>query len=558
MSLLARTPVVGLVGHTDHGKSSLAEALTGAVTDRLEEERRRGMSIELGFALLDLADGSSASLIDVPGHETLIRTMIAGAGGFDLFVLVVAADDGPMPQTREHVLVLRALGLRAGVIALTKCDLASSSMRRSAALEAQALVPQKPLVEVSVRDGLGLSKLRKVLSREVTRNRAGLARADEPDEPGLLHIDRVFSIRGVGTVVTGTSRAGRLSVGDRIRLLPAGAPGRIRGIQIHDDEVAVAEAGQRVALNIAGLRRYQPARGDVITVRESPLAASHRLDVELIDGLTSDSLKGLRVQVHHGTRDAPARVAAIEPPRIVQLRLERELVARPRERVIIRSIAPAQTLGGAVVVDPRPARHSNRHADRLRLLRTGEPDAIVRCLEESGDLDLSADPDVWARASSFAVAFHRFPRSRWLAAAEKLKLTGLREAGQRAYATPSAHDERMAATLELLGHDGHMPRTPKQYGDLLGCAESDVRLALDRLHASGETVRAKPDIYFSTRYFDIARDFIVSQESITIAELRDALGISRKYAQALLEHCDAEGFTVRHGNAHIPRRCSAS
>ncbi|MCW3012564.1 MAG: selB, partial [Solirubrobacterales bacterium] len=269
---------LGTAGHVDHGKTALVHALTGVETDRLPEERARGLTIVLGYAPLALPGGRQLSVVDVPGHERFVRTMVAGATGVDGFLLVVAADDGVMPQTREHAAVLRALGIGAGVVAVTKADLADPAR---AATEAAALVPGCEAVAVSARTGAGLEELRGALGRLAGRL---VSRAAAADAAPLLHVDRVFTVAGRGTVVTGTLWAGALAVGDGLHVLPAGLPVRVRGLEVHGAQRERARAGQRVAVNLVGTRPQAVARGDVLGAR-GVVAASSVLDCALaLDG----------------------------------------------------------------------------------------------------------------------------------------------------------------------------------------------------------------------------------------------------------------------------------
>ena len=252
---------LGTAGHIDHGKTVLVRALTGVDTDRLPEEQARGISIELGYAPLELPSGRRLSVVDVPGHERFVRTMVAGATGIDLFLMVVAADDGVMPQTREHAAVLRALGVGTGVVAITKADLADPAR---AAAEAAALLPGAEIVPVAAPTRDGIEDLRAALERAA----AGVSRARRGG-PLRLHVDRSFTIRGAGTVVTGTLWSGTAARGDEVLILPAGTPARVRSVQVHDEPLERAEAGQRVALNLAGVARDEVARGDVIVAARS-------------------------------------------------------------------------------------------------------------------------------------------------------------------------------------------------------------------------------------------------------------------------------------------------
>src|SRR5512146_918561 len=236
---------VGTAGHIDHGKTALVEALTGKNTDRLPEEHERGISIDLGYAPLELPDGTSLSVVDVPGHERFVRTMVAGASGIDLFLLVIDAAEGARPQTHEHLAVLRLLGIEHGVVALTKVDAVDEETVELARAEAEELVPGAPVVAVSARTGEGLDELRAALaSSAVERSRSGAATR--------LFVDRVFTLRGIGTVVTGTLWSGSVGEGDELRVEPSGLDVRVRSVQVHDAPVERAEAGQRVAVNLPG------------------------------------------------------------------------------------------------------------------------------------------------------------------------------------------------------------------------------------------------------------------------------------------------------------------
>ncbi|HYI74764.1 MAG TPA: selenocysteine-specific translation elongation factor, partial [Gaiellaceae bacterium] len=250
---------VGTAGHIDHGKTWLVRALTGKDTDRLPEEQRRGISIDLGYAPLELADGRRLSVVDVPGHERFVRTMVAGATGIDVFLLVIDAGEGARPQTREHLAVLRLLGVDSGVVALTKGDAADEETAALAEEEARELVPGVEIVRVSAKTGEGLDELRAALGRA-----AGSAEAGRSDRPTRLYVDRAFSVAGFGTVVTGTLWSGSLGTGDDLRLEPSGRDVRVRSVQVHDHDIDRADAGQRVAVSLPGLDRQEIARGEAL------------------------------------------------------------------------------------------------------------------------------------------------------------------------------------------------------------------------------------------------------------------------------------------------------
>jgi selenocysteine-specific elongation factor len=499
-----RPLTVGTAGHIDHGKTALVRALTGRETDRLEEERRRGMSIELGFASLYLGE-RRLSLVDVPGHERFVRTMIAGASGIDMFLLVVAADDGPMPQTYEHLAVLRALGIEDGVVALTKIDLVDRGTRQLAAQVAAELVPEAPLVEVSSESGKGVEDLRRALAEAAakvtclssTPSFGGEAQTPPNDEP-VLHVDRAFTIAGHGTVVTGTLWSGRLERGQRVTLLPHGREARIRSIEVHDQPKEVAESHQRVALNLGGIERGEVARGDVITTDAAGVSVTYRLDVDLV-GAAEAVLAEPRVQVHLGTRDSAARGVDLGDDG-AQLRLERPLLARAGDRVVIRRIAPPDTLGGAIVRDPSPPRHG--------------ADWTPPAKEEATRAPAPPPPPV----------------------------------------VPGPFARRVLAELEK---DGPRPRGSAQLAEDLGAERREVEKAFGELAGAGAAVRAKADIVYAAPVYEkLARLALALAErdgAATIASVRDSLGLSRKYAQALLEQLDAEKRLRRDGDRHLPR-----
>ena len=487
----------GTAGHIDHGKTALVRALTGRDTDRLAEEHRRGISIELGYAELE-AGGRRISLVDVPGHERFVRTMIAGATGIDLFLLVVAADDGVMPQTREHVAVLRALGVSEGLAALTKCDRADQAARERAAAGVAELVPDVPVVEVSAVTGNGLDELRDRLGEAAARAARAARGGGEP----VLHVDRVFSLTGQGTIVTGTLWSGEIARGDRVAILPSGRGARVRSVQSHDRELDRAAPHSRVALNLAGIARDEVARGDVIAGPDSALRPSWRLDVTLDPGRPRELESGTRVQVHHGTREAPARVVRLDGEGAAQLRLERPLIARRGDRCVLRQVAPPDTLGGALVVDPAPARHG--------------------------------------------------PHSEAPAPARQMK-----EEPKEPKAQPDPIDRDAVRALLALRSDGFRPRSPADLAEGLDLSEHEVLARLRALRAAGRAAELKPGLWFADEPLAAAHDRILElaaeNGSVSLAEARDDLGTSRRCAQALLEHLDGEKALRREGDRHVLR-----
>jgi selenocysteine-specific elongation factor len=474
---------VGTAGHIDHGKTALIAALTGVDTDRLPEEKARGISIALGYAPLRLPSGRRLSVVDVPGHERFVRTMVAGATGIDFHLMVVAADDGVMPQTIEHAAVLAALGVTDGVVAITKADIADPGPAAEAARE---LMGEVEIVPCSGRTGMGVPDVAAALDRVAARvaSRAG------GGGDALLHVDRSFTIRGAGTVVTGTLWSGRVARGDVLTLLPRDVPVRVRGVQVHDEPVEHAEAGQRVALNLAGIDRRAVSRGDVLA-GPGAVTASTVLDASLD---LRDADHGMRVHVHHGTREAPARLASLGDG-LWQLRLERPVLARRGDRVVVRSVAPPDTLGGGIVLEPRAHRHGPRpdFVARLERLRRGEP-----------------EPEPEPQPAPAAPA-----------------------------APPEALSDSALALEERLRAAGHEPPN---------AADLDAD-DLGALRAAGRAVRVGRAMYAHPEALAAVRArveaVIAADGAITLARLRDELQTSRKFAQALLEHLDAERVTKR-------------
>jgi len=491
---------LGTAGHIDHGKTALVRALTGRDTDRLPEERRRGLSIELGFAELDLGE-RRLSIVDVPGHERFVRAMIAGASGVDMFLLVVAVDDGPMPQTREHLAVLRALGVERGVVAISKVDLVNAEARQLVAEETAALAPGALLVEVSAVTGEGLEDLRTALTDTAATGdvERGQRETGEGEQQPVLHVDRAFTVAGHGTVVTGTLWSGQLRRGQRVVLLPEEREARVRAIQVHDRPIDVVDSHQRVALNLAGVGRDEVRRGDVIATPEAGVHVTYRLDVDLETG-SSEIHSERRLQVHLGTREAPARVADLGDS-TVQLRLEQPLMARKGDRVVIRSISPPHTLGGGFVIHPSPPRHGPGWRP--------EPSS--------------------ARERSFV------------------------SSASVTTSVPSPLARRLLAELE---DDGSRPRAPMRLAEDLEETPRDIERSLAGLVATGEAVRAQRDVIYPVTEYRRLRAALLDQAnrrgSITLAEARDLLGISRKYAQALIDHLNAERKLRRDGDRHFP------
>ena len=542
---------VGTAGHIDHGKTTLVEALTGKNTDRLPQERERGISIDLGYAPLELPDGTQLSVVDVPGHERFVRTMVAGATGIDLFLLVIDANEGARPQTHEHLAVLRLLGIERGVVALTKLDLVDDETLELARAEAEELVPGAPVVAVSARSGIGLDELRAAIAA-VAKERT---RADAPTR---LYVDRVFTLRGIGTVATGTLWSGSLGEGDELRAEPRGRTVRVRSVQVHDRPAVRAEAGQRVAVALPGIERSELRRGDAL-VAPAAYPSSYRLDVELEE---LAEIPG-RVQVHHGTASVLARVVRVGD-RFAQLRLAEPVVTARGDRVVLRA---GTTVGGGRVIDPAPPRHAS--AERMELVERGEIAATVHepvrseSLRHLGELAGVEQADGWVFSRAWLDEL-RADLERRLAAADALDpgitppsepwspavvpLLGLERRGAKLY--------RPGATAEL----GARAEAAAALEATLGLEPVKVEDAtLARfMEEQGRLVRVGDGYAVSAAAYSEARAKLVGEcESagrIALARFRDLLGVGRKTAQLLLERFDADGLTRRVGDERVLRR----
>jgi selenocysteine-specific elongation factor len=380
--------VIGTAGHVDHGKSTLVKALTGIDPDRLAEEKARAMTIDLGFAWLTLPGGQSVSVVDVPGHERFIKNMLAGVGGIDAALLVVAADEGPMPQTVEHLAILDLLGVDRGVIVLTKADAAEADWLDLVREEIRELVStttlaEAPIVAVSAITGEGLPALLETLEA-VLASAPGTASGNTPRLP----VDRVFSVAGFGTVVTGTLSGGEIATGDELRLYPGDRRARVRGLQSHQEKVSRALPGRRTAVNLSGITTEEVQRGDVLAP-PGIMTPSQRLDARL--RLLPDAPVALKqndqVDFFTGAAELPARVTLLDRERLdpgesawVQFRFRAPVAVLKNDHFIVRRPSPSETLGGGEIVDPHPPRHRRFRPETIAALETlaaGAPDEIL-------------------------------------------------------------------------------------------------------------------------------------------------------------------------------------
>jgi selenocysteine-specific elongation factor len=431
--------IVGTAGHIDHGKTALVKALTGIDADRLKEEKQRGITIDIGFADLTIGD-FRIGFVDVPGHERFVKNMLAGAHGLDLVMLVVAADESVMPQTREHFDICRLLHVKSGLVALTKSDLVDDEILELARAEVEDFVrgsflEDSPIIAISSRTGSGIDKLKETLAELASR----VAPKTTSAVP-RLPIDRAFSIKGFGTVVTGTLVAGEIAVGDELEVLPKGIRARVRNVQVHGADTERALAGQRTAINLQGINVDQVQRGTLLAPA-GRLRSSAMIDarLDLLPGAAKPLGQRARVRLHHGTAEIMARVVilqdatsahtqadfdtqpvkqvaekrsdprfergSIQPgqSRLVQIRLEEPMTALPGDRFIIRSYSPQITIGGGVVIDALPEKHKMRDTDarrRLEQLEHADPaDQMAIFIEMSGTRGIS-DSELAARTGA--------------------------------------------------------------------------------------------------------------------------------------------------------------
>jgi selenocysteine-specific elongation factor len=389
--------IIGTAGHIDHGKTTLIKALTGRDTDRLKEEKERGISIELGFTYFDLPSGRRAGIIDVPGHEKFIKNMLAGAGGIDVVVLVIAADEGVMPQTREHLNILSLLQVKKGIIALTKKDMVDQEWLEMITEQVRdevsgSFLKGASIMPVSSVTGEGLKELIAEIDK-VTE----VVEEKDTHEVFRLPIDRSFTITGFGTVVTGTLISGSISEGDKIEIYPRKIETRVRSIQVHEKNVKTAYAGQRVAINIANVKLDEIQRGDVLTQPER-MEPSMMLDarLEMISGADKSIDNRDRLRLYHGTSEIMCRVVLLDREELkpgesafVQLRLEEETACMKGDRFVIRTYSPMLTIGGGTILEPNPPKRKRFKEDvieELKIKEQGNPTEVVeRYLIQNSD-----------------------------------------------------------------------------------------------------------------------------------------------------------------------------
>jgi selenocysteine-specific elongation factor len=579
--------VVGTAGHIDHGKTALVKALTGVDTDRLPIEKQRGITTELGFAPLAIAsparpgeaappNGGAGSitvaLIDVPGHERFVKSMVAGATGIDVVIMVIAADEGAMPQTREHLAICDLLGVQRGVIALTKCDLVDAETLALAEDDVRAAVAGTflagaELVPVSVKTGTGLDALRAALDRAIAsttaRTSTGVFR---------LAIDRVFTKKGFGTIVTGTVLGGEVRVGDELHVIPSGLIARVRGLESHGAIVERATAGERCAINLGGIAVDELARGETL-VHAEQVRGSHILDVELRYLATAEHPlpKRSKVLFHHGTAQVLATLNLLGEPLapgttgLAQVRIDREtpLAALPGDHFLVRGFHSSPhhgaTIGGGTIVRVLAPKAKRSHAEVVAAIAAARLDQrIVLDVRASSTTGLTA-----------AALTQRTGVADLTAILADLVATGELVADGERYLHPTVvvHHERAAPPTPLTPLDqqvlakleaaGIEPPRPKELAGAMGLSDAVVKPALDRLLAAKRVIKIKSDLVMHARIVDEVRAkllaFLATHPTIDAQQWKELTGASRKYTIPLAEFFDAEKLTLRIGDVRRKR-----
>lgn len=610
--------ILGTAGHIDHGKTALVRALTGVDTDRLPEEKRRGITIDLGFAPLELDGVGTVGIVDVPGHENFVRTMLAGASGIDLAMLVVAADEGVMPQTREHLEILSLLRIPHGVIALTKCDLVDAEWRQLVAEDVVALCAGTPLenadvVFVSSVTGEGIEQLKLAISSAARESRRERSR----DDLFRMPVDRAFTIKGTGTVVTGTIWSGTIQRDSTVRIQPGGKSFRVRGIQSHGRDEETAHPGTRTAIALANCDVSDVMRGSVV-VSETAWVPSDELDVSVtfVDPDYKPTPRS-RVRVHVGTGETGARFSRLRTDSsgkiIARLVLEDPLVARGGDRFVIRIPSPARTIGGGEILDPYPPRRAKKadtriesgeaQGDRLATLldlagnngvemsvlpiRTGIDPAALRDAVHTASA-VSVNGTVWSegtvdRLERFAESFIAIEMAnhpleagvslQTLRAAAKapagvmdVALNRLLKKGRvemngstaRPCGWVSRLGEREQTLSDAILHEICIHAVePPSVSELEARFGGSTSALLRRLEREGDVERVADDRYYGREavagMVEALRTSLQAGRVYSPSELKEVLGVSRKYLIPFLEFCDRKGVTERRDQGRAVR-----
>lgn len=612
--------ILGTAGHVDHGKTELVKALTGVDTDRLKEEKARGISIELGFAPLALDEQTFVGVVDVPGHERFVKQMVAGAGGIDFAMLLVAADEGVMPQTQEHMEVLASLGVERGLVVISKCDLATSDtmalLREEIAdLTRGSFLEGAPVVETSARSGQGVSALREAL---LALARSASARPAQG--PFRLAVDRVFHRKGIGVVVTGSCYSGAVAAGDALELLPSGKRVRVRELQSFGRALERGHAGERLALALQGVRLDEAKRGDML-VTPGHFSATRVLDarVHVADYHAFEIKNRERLRFHHGAREAMGRIILLDTEMVraggsalAQVRLETPLVPATGDRFVVRKYSPPRVAGGGVVVDAAPERHrrfDDGALERLRVRESGDPRSILsKKLESAGmaGIDGSSSPRAAADLVAAGAALHVADRLyaagavdalgaridalvtehleahplRWGMDKEELRRRVSFPHGTQAFnrvletlaqrqplfvrearvRTRTPEVERSPAASRALAALGDRVRAAgvafPSRAELEAAWTGPGRLvdALQLLREGGEVVDVGDGVVHREALAGVLaalRALFSARPAVSVGDVKNQLGLTRKHVIPLLEHLDRLGMTRRRGDERV-------
>ena len=625
--------IIGTAGHIDHGKTTLIHALTGRNTDRLKEEQKRGISIELGFTYFDLPDGRRAGIVDVPGHEKFIRHMLAGVGGMDLVMLVVAADEGVMPQTREHLDILSMLSIKRGMVVITKAILAEPEwlelVKEDIALTVEGtFLEDCPILAVDSVTGLGIPELIDHLAKDYDE-----IEAKDQEAPCRMPIDRVFTITGFGTVVTGTLLEGTVATEDTMEIFPEEVTARVRNIQVHGETVKRAYAGQRVAINLSGVKKDQLNRGSFLA-KPGSMTDTMMVDcrVTMLKNAPRPMKQRDRIRIYHGTSEVLARVVILEKEIIepgesafVQFRLEETAAFKKEDKLILRFYSPMETLGGALVIEPNPDKHKALRQDvidELQAKETGGPEVYLglQLMRFSKDLpdasqlakvtgytpevtaslliELAADGQAYAIQGQ-AYVHRQFYEEITEKAAEKLALyhkefplrKGMSKEELKSRVFPPVKPRLVDAWIEQLEQEGLL----RTEGTLVALASFKIKITPQQQQIMGEIealflkeplspprleelegllrekpkqiqqvlemmlgeslIRVNQETVFHEKAVSQAKEklyqYFEANAELTLADFRDLLKTSRKYAVSLLEYFDQARITRRQGDNRV-------
>lgn len=622
--------IIGTAGHVDHGKTALIKALTGIETDRIKEEKKRGITIELGFAYLDLPDGEKAGIIDVPGHEKFVKNMLAGAGGIDLALLVVAADEGFMPQTREHLGILSLLNISEGIIVITKKDMVDDDWLEVVCEDVRSEVKgtfleNAQIIPVSSYTGEGIEQLKTAIFELIDQN----TQIKNLDIPFRIPVDRIFSVEGFGTVITGTLIEGRMKIGDPVTIYPSRIESRVRNLQVHSHDVTEAYAGQRVAVNLAGLKKTDLNKGDVVAVPNS-MHTTMMIDIKLniLRDCEREILNGTRLHLYHGARDVLCKVILLDRDSIsagescyAQLRLEEEIAVKTGDRFVLRFYSPLETIGGGVILDSNPFKHKRNDPAVLESLHIKESgsdkEKISAALHDYSSrfetLDflqvqtaipkeqfdqqiqkLLKDKTAFRVSDSIVIhsdylthlkdtavrllsAYHQENplrdgmkkdefRSKFLhfddiAVIDKITDSLVNRKflkyvnGCVALADFEVQkDDNLEEIEAAFREGGFSPESPDQIATRFPKVKN-YRQVVESLINTGRLVRVEDKILLHVDYYEkalsMAKEHIAQNGQITLAEMRDLMGASRKFAVAVLEYWDRRNITKKVGDARV-------